>query len=385
MNRERAIPARTGVVVVGGGLSGLAVAAGLQAAGRSVTVLEARARPGGRVLSRAASDPGAARAGRFDLGPAWLWPHNRRMRRLVDTLGLALAPQHATGRLVFEDPAGRVRRDLDMATMAGALRVAGGMDRVTQGLAAGLAPGTLAPGHRVRDIALDGGIAVRGDGPDGAFRIGADRLVLALPPRLIAGLSFRPALPTEMAAALAAVPTWMAGMAKVVAVYDRAGWREAGLSGDAISHRGPLVEIHDATDPATGMPALFGFVAPGAARGTGPGADALVRAATDQLDRLFGAVSGRPRDVMLQDWAGEADTATPADHRPPAGHPAYGLPPAARRWTASTGHRVVFAGTEMAPRDGGFLEGALEAAEAALDMLGPAPGPMPGPVPGPAA
>ena len=29
-------------------------------------------------------------------------------------------------------------------------------------------------------------------------------------------------------------------------------WREDGLSGDAVSQRGPLAEIHDASDPAEG-------------------------------------------------------------------------------------------------------------------------------------
>jgi monoamine oxidase len=33
------------------------------------------------------------------------------------------------------------------------------------------------------------------------------------------------------------------------------------------------------------------------------------------------------------------------------------------------GDRILFAGTEAAPREGGFLEGALEAAEIALARL----------------
>ncbi len=41
---------------------------------------------------------------------------------------------------------------------------------------------------------------------------------------------------------------------------SRPFWREKGLSGDAMSRYGPLVEVHDATDPKTGLGALFGFV-----------------------------------------------------------------------------------------------------------------------------
>ncbi|MEM1154111.1 MAG: hypothetical protein AAGI44_08210 [Pseudomonadota bacterium] len=52
---------------------------------------------------------------------------------------------------------------------------------------------------------------------------------------------------------LGGVPTWMAGQAKVVAVYESPFWRDSGFSGDAMSRKGPLIEIHDAS-PASGEP-----------------------------------------------------------------------------------------------------------------------------------
>ena len=51
------------VVVIGAGISGLAVADQLIRAGISVTVLEARDRVGGRLLGSP-----------FDLGASWFWP-----------------------------------------------------------------------------------------------------------------------------------------------------------------------------------------------------------------------------------------------------------------------------------------------------------------------
>ena len=59
--------------------------------------------------------------------------------------------------------------------------------------------------------------------------------VLALPPRLIGGAEIVPTLPPSVGAALAAVPGWMAGQAKALALYDRPFWRDAGLSGSAFS------------------------------------------------------------------------------------------------------------------------------------------------------
>lgn len=324
--------ADTEVCIIGAGLSGLALAVSLRAEGRDVTVLEARDRPGGRVLS-----PGGR-----DLGPSWIWPQNRRMLAMLDRLGLRHFAQYATGRLVFEDAKGAIRRDLDFATMGGALRVEGGLARVTDALAA-QAGDSLRLGCPVRGVTQDvtGVTVTTGDGP-----LRAARVVLALPPRLAAGLGV----------AVPDVPTWMAGHAKLVATYPVPFWRGLGLNGDAISHRGPLAEIHDASPADASTGALFGFAHPGAARQPG-----FRDAALAQLARLFGPEAATPDSVAIKDWSTDPATATPADRTPPSGHPAYrALPP--------TG-RLILAGTEAAPEDGGFLEGALAAAEAAHARL----------------
>ncbi|MBS3747590.1 MAG: FAD-dependent oxidoreductase [Wenzhouxiangellaceae bacterium] len=331
--RSLCVTLETEVCVIGAGLSGLALATELRAEGRDVTVLEARDRVGGRVLSKDG----------HDLGPSWIWPQNRRMLALVDRLGLRSFPQYATGRLVFEDAGGAIRRDLEFATMGGALRVEGGLARITDALAGEMGD-SLHLARPVRRVTQDGtGVTVSTEGDT----ILAAYVVLALPPRLAAGLGV----------AVSDVPTWMAGHAKLVATYPAAFWREEGLNGDAISHRGPLAEIHDASpvDAATG--ALFGFARPGAARQPG-----FRDAAIEQLARLFGPGAGTPEKVIIKDWSTDPATATHADRTLLAGHPAYR--------TMSPAGRLIFAGTEVSPEDGGFLEGTLYAAEAAHASLG---------------
>ncbi len=322
----------TEVCIIGAGLSGLALTSALRAQGRDVTVLEARDRPGGRVLSQNG----------HDLGPSWIWPQNRRMLALLARLSLHSFPQQATGRLVFEDATGAIRRDLELATMGGALRVAGGLARITDALAAELGC-SLRLSHPVSHV-TEGptGVRVTTQGQT----IEAARVVLAVPPRLAAGMGI----------SVPDVPTWMAGQAKLVVTYPAAFWRAEGLNGDAISHRGPLAEIHDASPVDATMGALFGFAYPGAAR-----APEFRDAALAQLVRLFGPKAGSPDDMILKDWSIDPATSVTADRTPRAGHPTYrALPP--------TG-RLIFAGTEAAPEDGGFLEGALAAAEAAHASL----------------
>jgi monoamine oxidase len=159
--------------------------------------------------------------------------------------------------------------------------------------------------------------------------------------------------------------TWMAAHAKFVAVYDQPFWRHQGLSGSVSSQTGPLVEIHDASS-LHGKPALFGFVGINAAARKAAGRKALTQVVLNQLSDLFGEQAAKPVDTFLTDWSEETFTSTDQDQVASNSHPTYGLPVSADDlWN---GH-LLFAGTESARIAGGYLEGALEAAELATKKL----------------
>ncbi len=82
-------------MVVGAGLSGLIAAREIARAGRSVAVLEARERVGGRMLSRVIASEA------FDLGAEFVGPTQNHIRALVDELGIATFPSYAQGRNVY--------------------------------------------------------------------------------------------------------------------------------------------------------------------------------------------------------------------------------------------------------------------------------------------
>ena len=343
------------IAIIGGGLSGLALAEQLQRAGADYTLLEGRDRLGGRILSQVID--GAA----FDLGPAWFWPVQPRMAALVDRLRLDVFEQFSEGVIVAEDQLGRVHRNIGFASMQGSYRIDGGLGRLTSSLAESLPQDRVNLNVKVKSLTREPtGIVVGVERGGQPMDIRANRVVLALPPRIAeATITFWPELPGTVRRALAAIPTWMAGQAKILAVYDRPYWREAGLSGDAMSHRGPMAEIHDAS-PARGGPfALFGFV------GTPPGIrtryrEETLRAATEQLGRLFGSEMRNPHHIVFQDWSEDLLTATPADHAPNGDHASSARPQAL---DGLWGGRVLFGGSESASQFAGYLEGALEAAE----------------------
>lgn len=346
---------KTQVAIVGGGLAGLALARHLHAARIDFALFEARGRFGGRI--KVLHTP----AGAVDLGPSWFWPGQPRIAALTEALGLRRFDQFAQGALSFEEASGRVHRNMGFASMAGAYRLDGGMAALTEAIVAALPPGALHLSARVVGL-RDGQRLVLEDG-----RIClAERVVLALPPRIAAGLELAPPLAPAQLRALASVPTWMAGHAKFVATYARPFWREAGLSGDAMSQRGPLVEIHDASGPQGEPAALFGFLGVPARARQGQ-APAIAAAALAQLARIFGPQAGTPLIHRLEDWACAPETATADDLDPPRHHPDYGHAPEIEGLHAG---RLFFAGTETAPEMGGYMEGALAAAERAARMLG---------------
>lgn len=115
-------------LIIGGGLSGLAVAEGMAKSGQTFLLVEARDRFGGRILTEHWGDAA------FDLGPAWFWPGQLRTEKLIERLGLQPFAQYAHGALRFEDAQGRVQTGRGFASMEGALRLTGGLGALVQAL-----------------------------------------------------------------------------------------------------------------------------------------------------------------------------------------------------------------------------------------------------------
>ncbi len=350
-------------VIIGGGLSGLYAAFLLSNKDMPFIVLEARGRTGGRILS-------TEHQGFFsDLGPSWYWPEiNPRMTHLIQILGLEGYRQFEKGLGRFEYPNGTVQTVRGYAAEPASWRLIGGMDALITKLSEQI-PGDAvklnSPVCEIEKTATAVLVSVGELGQEPRARFSADRVILAIPPRLAAAtILFTPDLSHHLTQAMLKTGTWMAGQAKFYAFYEDPCWRQAGLSGQAFSQRGPLAEIHDGSNKSQGPYGLTGFLGIPAAQRRRE--HTLNETILTQLAALYGPPAAQPVMFYYQDWAREKFTATDFDQPPMHAHPVY-QPPAGK--TAIWDHTLHFAGSETASQYGGYLEGALGSAERAVASL----------------
>ncbi len=342
------------VLVVGGGLAGLTAADALARARLSVTVLEARSRVGGRVMTVPAE---GSEAGWLDLGATWHWSDQPAVAALGEELGLAVFPQYAEGKGLVDDVEGEPRPVDVPPPPAAELRFVGGTAQLCDRLAARLPEGAVLLGHDVHALARDGeGAAATVFDPEGTESTRrASFVIVTVPPRLVLqGIELTPALPEELVAVMEATATWMAYALKVVATYESPFWRAAGRSGYAYSHVGPVREVHDATTHDGSVAALWAFLA---------GDDELrimepaerTPLVLAHLGRLFGPEAADPVQYVERDWSN--DPYTREQPRPfwgellDYGHPTFVRP----LWDG----RLVWAGAETEGPGGGHMEGAV--------------------------
>ncbi len=231
-------------------------------------------------------------------------------------------------------------------------RVVGGTQNLSRRLLDGL---DVHVGEPVLEVRQDAhGVTVQSR----TLRVRANRAVLALPPTQRRTIVFDP----PAARADLDRRAFMGSTVKVLALYDRPFWREAGLSGELVSGGGPLSVTFDNTSFSGDQPALVGFVVGRHARELTQRPLAAQRTEVlETLAQAFGSQARRPSELVLHDWAAEPFVGgCPVSLFGPGA-----LTSSSRALRAPEG-RLHFAGTETAREHVGYLEGALESAERVL-------------------
>ncbi len=261
--------------------------------------------------------------------------------------------------LAYANAGGGLMRLVDIENGAQQDRFVDGAQSVSVRVAAALGERVVLSAP-VRALAQDAdGVTVQTDA--GRFR--ARCAIVAVPPALAGRIAYTPAMPAQRDALTQRFP--MGATIKCLALYERAFWRERGLSGEGITNVGPVAVAFDNTSHDGTQPALLGFVVGRAAHEWGARPASERRAAVlASYVRMFGAEAAEPTHYVEKDWSQEPwSGGCPVGVMPTGALSQFG--PALRQPVG----RIHWASTETAVEWTGYLEGAIESGERAASEV----------------
>jgi monoamine oxidase len=256
--------------------------------------------------------------------------------------------------LWYAQCAGGVMQLTDFKGGAQDAHLRGGSQQICEHIAAELG-GDVLLGSPATALKHDGkGVSIK----VGRRRIKAAKAIVAVSPAVAARIEYDPGLAAREALGQR-MP--MGAYMKGVAIYDRAWWRDRGLSGLALADRGPVQMTVDAS-PAGGSPGvLIGFVTGAPARAvTQLEPDARRRVVLEAMADAVGAEAASPRSYRDFNWLEE-----PWSRGGPVGLMAPGTLTGLGHLLREPAGPVHWAGTDTATEWNGYMEGAIQAGERA--------------------
>ena len=336
------------IVIIGAGLSGLVAADALRnridPCRREIYVLEARNRVGGRLLSIE-----LPQSPKIDLGATWIWPEeNPQLDKLASMLHVHKISE-GDGAFRFEDGSQTIANKLSELLHAS--------DNVSICLQCKV--------HSISKTLPTGKINVsfHNSSSKQDKTIVADTVFIACPPRLAQEqISFEPILDETLTAAMKFSRTWMAQQGKFVVAYESAFWKNPRrFYWERTYSDGPLDVFFEHGN------AIWGFLS-NKQRWRSLDQAERKNQALLQLREILGDQAMSPIAVFEQDWSQEVSTCSTLDsaEAQPWKHPVYKYHSLFSHgyWKSS----LWFIGSETSGTNGGFMEGAVEAANSRVQQ-----------------
>ncbi len=337
-------------IIIGAGLSGLTTAYTLLENGENdFLILEGSKRLGGRIHTK--ND--------VDLGATWFQDHHTHLNQLLQKLGIQKFEQYTKGQsvLVYHTmaPAHYFETQAGAPT---AYRIAEGSFALINSL-------QKVVGHKIVKetkveslLETDYGILLKTAQGDYT----AKKVVVTVPPKLAATLTYTPELPEILLKTMQSTHTWMSNAIKVGMVFNTPFWRHKHLSGTVIGQVGPVIELYDHCNFAADRYALMGFVNEGLRDFT---PEQRKERILSYLETFLGAEIRTHTDYFEKDWAVEKFTSC---HHLKSVYmsPQYGDP---KYEDFEMNGKLLFSGTETSPVYGGYLDGAVYSGVRAARLL----------------
>jgi len=344
------------IVILGAGLSGLTTAYLLKKAGVQSTILEARDRVGGRIYSLLNNSIAP-----LEMGATWLGKKHTSLNQLLKELNLESYKQPMGDYAIYE-PFSLSRPQLVSLPKSSdeSFKVKGGSGNIISTLVNQLDDDQIKLNHQVFTINFI----------EGQFQIisnkrtlKADYVVSTLPPNLLSNsILFDPQLPQQLIHTSDRTHTWMGESIKIGLVFKTPFWKEEGSSGTIVSNVGPIPEMYDHSDESTGFYSLIGFF-----NGSFFSLKKEERKAMiiQQLRKYYGEQVNELIDYEEVVWRNEAFTFTDYHHHV-LPHQNNGNPIFESKFFNG---KFILSGSETARSFPGYMDGAVESANRAVQQL----------------
>mgnify|MGYP005989508813 CR=1 FL=1 len=343
------------IIIIGAGLTGLTLAYQLKNKGLIATVIEARPRLGGRMLTDYQTDRAP-----LELGATWLGQKHQQLNQLLSTLKLGVFEQHIGPRAIYEPISTSPPQLAQLPpNEEPSYRIQGGSAQLIQTLIAQLDQDQVQLNEMVEAI-QDETAQLLVTTSKGNYS--ADYVISTLPPKLLFSKVQLPILPSELRDLALNTHTWMGESIKVGLRYSKPFWRSAQTSGTIFSNVGPVSEMYDHADYEDQTYALKGFMNGSYHSATPEFRRNLI---LKQLERYFGAVVHDYLSYEEKVWSQAVYTFVPYDgyilpHQN-NGHPVFRKP--------YLDGRFFVAGSETAQHHPGYMDGAVGSANWVASQL----------------
>jgi monoamine oxidase len=346
----------TDILIIGGGLTGLTLNYLLQGHNRSVTLIEARDRLGGRIHTIQSSNGPPV-----EMGATWLGPEHRRLQVLLENLGLNTFKQMLGNKAIYEPNSMSPHQIVALPpNQAASFRIQGGTSSLIQSLAKAMKSPNLYMNRKVQSISENGQYLLVHSGNE-TFKAGI--VASTLPPKLFdTTIEVKPTLPDELRSVMAKTHTWMGESIKFSLSFSAPFWRKENSSGTVFSNVGPITEMYDHSDFNDNRYALKGFLNSSYFSVTRKKRLNMVIA---QLKKYYGKDVKDYLEYHECVWAKENETYVPyQQHVLPHQHNGHEL-----FQKPYLNGKLHVAGAETSPLSPGYMDGAVNSAETVYKQL----------------
>ncbi len=242
------------IIIIGAGLTGLALTYYLRDSGKRILIVEGRDRIGGRILT--ITNPQEAPQ---EMGATWLGQQHSALISLLKELEIETYKQILGDHAIYEPISTSPPQIVQLPPNNNpSYRIANGTISILEKLSDYIPDDNLLLSEKVISITLaNNQLTVQSD--KGIYI--ADNVISTLPPYLLnQTVDIKPSLPQYILNAMQHTHTWMGESIKVSLSYAHPFWRKAQSSGTIFSNVGPITEMYDHSDITDKTYALMGFL-----------------------------------------------------------------------------------------------------------------------------